>query len=526
MGQDQLDKLIREKLGQHETPIDTNQLWDSITEKSSDNIDSIIKDKLYLHETPIDNKVLWNNISGHIVSTRSYKPYFITAVSIIALAVLSYFVLSNSETKNTSSINQNMIIENTDKEIANTEISNSNSVVSDDAAVKEKISDNHIEQEIITKKTINTKDDKQVTTSQADINFSDTNNSTLPNYNNQANKQAPVSPSLAEANDSYNAKGNFSGNDNNNDRSDNSLSSELSKNAKSTLIVERNEISGLSLMQATGSLSDYMTRSAETYAAGLPHKDVCFRNNKSVECYDYSPKKIHYSVLAYTTADYYMKSLSAIEPAPSNYLGDREKTQKAQVSNRSGLQFKIKHKSGVYVKFGAEIGFLRERFSHETRDTVTEILPDQLLNIDIDTNGDTTRTYGNAPVTTISSKRWKVNNTLRTIGIPVLIGYQGNINKLNIGFEIGALYNINHSFEGWLLGPASDPLEVKDYFITNNDLNLTGGININYELSDRYNAFIMSSFRQNLNNINQTNSNYIDQKNTTLGIGIGIELKL
>jgi len=222
-----------------------------------------------------------------------------------------------------------------------------------------------------------------------------------------------------------------------------------------------------------------------------------------------------------------MKNLSAItELTPENYLNQRKNTQKVQVSNRSGLQFKIRHKSGVYAKFGAEIGFLRERFFHETRDTVTEILPDQLLNIDVDTNGDTTRTYGNAPVTTISNKTWKINNTLRTIGIPVLVGYQNKFNKLNIGFEIGALYNINHNFEGWLLGPTSNPIEVQDYFITSNDLNLTGGININYELSKKYSAFIMSSFRQNLNKINQENTNYINQRNTILGIGVGIEMKL
>jgi len=523
MGQDQLDKLIREKLGLHESPIDADKLWDSISEKSAEeDVEAIVKDKLYLHETPVDNTVLWNNISGHIVSTKSYKSLYIGVLSIIAIALLSYALLQNVSSGNLSTSvatdriteNNNLLIEN----VEDTDIYNiDNEIIAESENNKEKenslslISQNS--QEIIKSENIN-----QV-------------NSIAPPsyYNIKENKSVDTQASIfekEEINYTTSAKDSAIGNINGT-TSTTILQSDLRNNISTIIQKEISQLSGLSIMKVMASLSNNQYRSGEYYTDGLPGKDICFRKNKSVECYDYNPKKIHYSILAYTTADYYMKNLSAItELTPENYLNQRKNTQKVQVSNRSGLQFKIRHKSGVYAKFGAEIGFLRERFFHETRDTVTEILPDQLLNIDVDTNGDTTRTYGNAPVTTISNKTWKINNTLRTIGIPVLVGYQNKFNKLNIGFEIGALYNINHNFEGWLLGPTSNPTEVQDYFITSNDLNLTGGININYELSKKYSAFIMSSFRQNINKINQENTNYINQRNTILGIGVGIEMKL
>ena len=107
------------------------------------------------------------------------------------------------------------------------------------------------------------------------------------------------------------------------------------------------------------------------------------------------------------------------------------------MSNRAGLHLKYLFTNGIYVKSGIEQATLRENFNRLTWVTETEVKPNQLIYIDIDMNGDTTFTYGNALVTTKTPYRDDTNNTHKSLDIPFLVGYQTKRGRLKYGIEAG-----------------------------------------------------------------------------------------
>lgn len=543
MGQDQLDKYLKEQLSQHQSPIDTDALWQGINVKKGQEIEAIVKDKLAHHESAIDSQAVWNNIATKVTGKPSggwlAKSAGLLLFSILFSYSIYYFTYNNETlvTEDSSSVSNkvdNGIID--DNSLNNRTVSSTlpNSQASDISSAQSKSTNNNTSQSKNSESEINASENDN--SQSHNTNKSSTNNSINRNRANNSNSisthyDRPLSNTvISNASNKNNSKINKTGLDNTISKSLNRTT--YSSPTSSATTNSDNKSSNAILTQAytlntiENSYLKKKTPTAADFLGDLPSRDECFAWNKSIECYDYSPKKFHFSILAYTSADYYRKSMSAESGLAQNYLSNRKETQKAQISNRSGLLIKLRHRKGLYVKFGAEAGFLRERFSHQTRDTITEIVPNQLINVDIDINGDTTLTYGNAPVTTISSKNWRVNNLHRTIGIPILIGYEKKLSKFNIGMELGVLYNIHRSFEGWLLGPPDAPSDAKDYFTSSNDLNLTGGFNITYELNKRYSLVGLATFRQNMNRINNESINGITQKNTTFGLGVGLEIKI
>lgn len=525
MGQDQLDKYLKEQLGDHQTPIDSDALWSSIQAEQKQDIDPVMKSRLENHISEIDSQMIWNNISSQLVSKPNYWKIALALLSLLIMSSIIGLMMSDRNTNvsreyNTykegiNTINLSNINENYNTKAINESSTNVGSLNSESILIQSNHTRNNTYDNSLTLNNNYTNNTKSTLQSESNLTDSYPSKSWATSVNSDFNTTSSRYYNSTSSTDIQKKTiASRSGADNNETVTSSSLSTNH-ESISNLSVLHTNQLDGLN----TGLLS------AEDFMDGLPAKEHCFNNNKSVECYDYSPKKILYALQAYTTADYYNRELVPSTETSLSYLDNRKNTQKVQISNRTGLLLKIKHSKGIYIKTGIEAGFLRERFSHTTRDTVTEILPDQLINIHI-SNGDTTLTFGNAPVTTISSKNWRVNNTFSTVGIPILFGYEKEFKKFSLGADAGVLYNIHRKFEGWLLGQPNDPVDAKSFFTTTNDLNITGNMNLSFFLSERFRLFGLASFRQNIDNINQKDMNDIDQKNTTYGLGLGIEFKI
>jgi hypothetical protein len=525
MGQDQLDKYLKEQLGNHQTPIDSDALWSGIQAQQQQDIESVVKARLENHTTAIDSQMVWNNISCQVATKPNYGKIALTMVFLLIIGSTIGIMIADRNKNVTREYDTNS------KAMNMVKASNGNENYDSKKTIQSSTSeglDNSETQLLQSNPTLN--------------NTYDNSNTLKNNFTNNTNASLKSGTTLNDLSASNIEKVI--------DNSDYNLAS-LGSNNKATstdilnqTITNRSELnnnktiassSNSNIRKSTHSLSalhinklDALSNqllSPDDFLEGLPAVEHCFNKNKSVECYDYSPKKILYALQAYTTADYYNRALDPNAETSLSYLDSRKNTQKVQISNRTGLLLKIKHRKGIYIKTGVEAGFLREKFTYTTRDTVTEILPDQLINIHI-SNGDTILTYGNAPVTTISSKNWRVNNTFSTIGIPILVGYEKEYKKFSISGDAGVLYNIHRKFEGWLLGQPNDPVDAQSFFTTTNDVDITCSFNLSYYLNERFRLFGLASLRQNLNNINQIDINDINQKNTTYGLGLGIEFKI
>ena len=504
MGQDQLDKFIQEQLRDHQSQIDTDALWTAISTKEQEQVDAEIKDKLYDHETPIDSDKLWRAIR---VRRSGWKRYALLASIILLGGLLSIFLTADKEREGNEA----------------------NSSVSTETSLS-KSSDDF--------KVFKSSLDELDTSSNEDTSTSSAYKTTTSSISNVAlqNKESSYSKTT-------NTKTSVSANNKptiaNQNTSDNSTETTGTKSTITQLSAISSKNEDLLSETTSASLLDQVmlidkrsrhigqTVNMDNFLDRIPDIDHCFRNSKSIECYRYGPRTFHTSILGYGTVDYYLKNMQGNEDI-SSYVSDRKSSQSYQISNRAGVQIKFAHKRGIYFKTGIEFGVVRERFSYEIRDTFTEILPDQLISIDVDANGDSTYVYGNAPVTTISQKTWRTNNKYETIGIPLIVGYQTTDSKknFNFGFEIGTIYDFSHKFTGHLLDSSSYPTDANAFFNTSNKFNLTGGANVTYKLNEKINSYLMISFRQNLKSINDNSVNIINQKNTVFGIGLGFEFNL
>lgn len=184
--------------------------------------------------------------------------------------------------------------------------------------------------------------------------------------------------------------------------------------------------------------------------------------NKEVECYDYNKKKGIFSVELYGLVDYVYNRLSTSEEMEP-YLLERKKSQTQLEGYRSGLRFKYSLPSGLYLKSGIEAGVIRERFRVSVFEERMEILPNQLLEI-IEQGDSTIYIYGNKEVTIESEKRWRVENSYRSLGVPVLLGYEFQVGKMFLGIEGGAIYNLKYDFKGYLLDNDTGPIDDPDFF--------------------------------------------------------------
>ncbi|MBT8229807.1 MAG: hypothetical protein HKN67_00725 [Saprospiraceae bacterium] len=246
--------------------------------------------------------------------------------------------------------------------------------------------------------------------------------------------------------------------------------------------------------------------------------------NKGIDCYDHSGKKMDLYLLGYTALDYVSSSMTSL-PEFKDYLEDRQSSQKQLLGYRAGFQLKYLTESGLYLKAGIEYGAIRERFEYRKTSETDTILPNQLIEINIDLNGDTTLVYGNAPVKIIEMKNWKVANSYTSIGTHIFAGYQIEKGHFVYGIEAGIQYNMRFKFDGLVLNEKLEPFNSTEYFKSNTSLSIMAGVNTGYKLNNNWTLTASLDYRGNLENINSS-QNLVDQKNNNLGLSVGLELKI
>ena len=261
----------------------------------------------------------------------------------------------------------------------------------------------------------------------------------------------------------------------------------------------------------------------ESQTIFLDTEALMFPSYQRSDCPTFGIKKRNLYLQAYTIFDFINYSFAS-SPDNINYRNERERTQSYSPSFRAGLQAKYLFKNGLYVKAGLEYGVVRERYKDRIVDTLVTIEPDQLISFFETSPGDTTFIYGNAPVTTISASNWNVQNSYKTIDIPIMVGCQISKGNWTYGLELGVLNNIRLTTKSFILDTTLKPRLAPEYYKSSIKQSLTGGINLGYSLTPDIKLLGLLQFKQNLSFINSS-VNPIDQKNLHIGLGAGIEYR-
>ena len=480
-------------------------------------IDDIFKAGLKEHQTPIDNDALWTAINKPSSKKRGYVYLKLLSLAIVAISLASALLFIGTSDKTSIHTTENFSSTNTEALSAS---ENSSQIKENDSDKLQKNTSTPADKESnLPQDKINGAKNSPIANRGKKQSESIKDRSNLKSSQGRStikNKSTPISDDMNETHttDEITQIYTHRSSDSHQLTKKNKTIANQKTNANlapsSTIVQQQPHL--LKKINALDSETGYL----------IYNRDK-IENNKKVECYSYSKKPAMISIETYGIVDFVLPSMSA-ESDVENYLSERKESQTQLEGYRAGLRLKYKLPNSIYIKAGMEYGHLRERFSKETSSTITEILPDQLLEI-IEKNDTTIYIYGDAPVTTISTKKWRVNNSYKTLGVPVLIGYDYHGRKLTYGIELGAIYNFHYCFDGYLLNNASEPEPVKDYFKSSINTSITGGVTLNYFLNKHFDFFIQSSFLHNLNNINST-TNLVNQKNTRIGVGAGISYKL
>jgi len=244
---------------------------------------------------------------------------------------------------------------------------------------------------------------------------------------------------------------------------------------------------------------------------------------KTTECPSFGKKKGSLFVEAYSLLDYAVNSYSSL-PEFDAYLEERRSTQSYKPSYRAGLQFKYLFDNGFLIKAGLEYSRSREQFRYRRETVRTEIRPDQVIHVHVDMNGDTTVVLGNAPVTIIETKNWRVRNSYSSVDIPFSIGYQFDQGPWFYSAEAGIIYNLNYGFSGMLLDTTGEPVIAESYFREKTSLSYQAAFTLGYRINASWSFICRGSIRTHPGLVNST-SNVVDQSYSLIGAGVGMEYK-
>ena len=260
------------------------------------------------------------------------------------------------------------------------------------------------------------------------------------------------------------------------------------------------------------------------YQRTKPKTKLPFRKKNKTECFDHGKKNEPWYLEIYGTVDMIGNEMTT-ENDFSNYLAARKNTQTQLEGYRTGIRLKYQIKNGLYFKTGLEAGWIRNRFQKEEVDTTIKILANQLL--DTYVRGDSTYyVYGDKAAQVINRNSWKVYNTHRSIGIPLLLGYELSQKRLSYGFELGMIHNIVYNVEGIMLDPTDlKPTDAQYLFRDRIRTSLTGGLSVGYKVNELTKLSLITSMKRNLAHVNADN-NPIRQLHNSYGVGLSLQFKM
>jgi hypothetical protein len=211
------------------------------------------------------------------------------------------------------------------------------------------------------------------------------------------------------------------------------------------------------------------------------------------------------------------------------YLTSRKDSEKSLETLGAGLDLYLKHQKGIYLRTGISGGRMAEKF--ETSFSVTETFtdPNGIIEIIIDTNGDTTFVRGPVSITRTTTYEKRSYNYLTFYDLPLVLGYEFDGAPWHLGLEAGAHLNLAFASRGEIFAPSGGILNLEaqrnDIFNPKMGLSLYAGLRASYDLGERLQLTLAPHLRHFPKSL--TVGNYpLEQRYTMLGLDAGIRFML
>lgn len=142
--------------------------------------------------------------------------------------------------------------------------------------------------------------------------------------------------------------------------------------------------------------------------------------------------------------DWKQRSLSAASPDYQGYADLRNASEQFLSAHSAALRLSLISASGITLKSGIQVSTYTESFLQSRTELVA--VPNPIRNA----NG---QVVGMDTLFQNRSYQWTTKNRFHTIDIPLLVGYEFALGRLNVGLNGGALLNMAFNQQGTFLGP-------------------------------------------------------------------------
>lgn len=498
-----------------------------------DKLDKAVKDKLYDLNTPLDTSELWQGIQGKMDEEKKSSTPFFPYKKYIGLGILLFLVmgssyviyneyLSTEEQNNQLSANEKSVSHDAsaNEYTGNKNLSSTESIVDEKIIDQQRTTSTNINNNLAsnTNQSNNTANQKTRTIHESGLgstrNNSSTSTSTKAKTNQKINNQASVAA------------------DNINIQSENIYGSDLIKNNGGSILKASENF----INQQTDKLEDQLkndlinslnrlerrTTSSVSFARDVVN--VCSFGTK-IDCYDAWTEDNKFTIVPYIGLDFVTNDRIRTDSFAS-YLEERQNTMRFLEVIKAGVLMKYNITPNLYVKLGAEYDQIREKFESTTIET-TPILVEGIVAYRITMEGDTIAVSGLVPSTQIVTTKWRKYNKYHSFNIPIIFGYQAPIAKRWAYFtEAGVFYNVRFTYQGTLLDQNNQVVSGENYYLNKTGVSLYGGLGISYNFTKDLSAFAVGSYKYNLEPINNADYNPIKQNLGLAGIALGLEIRL
>ena len=563
MGKDRLDKVVKDKLYDLHTPIDTNELWSGIqTKMESDNTPTsgfpfmrfigfgtvalLLVGSYFFMQSNMTDEIQGKDYSEVSIEDKRQDAYaneneikkakeFITSENAGSnsssknqkqkvSSATSKTTNNNNAVRNNENLNAPQKISSTKKSITNNKKLRPNKKATNSTASSMGATSN-----FNTPSNFNSSSDSTIKNS---LNINGLNKARLNSVNSASDNTSLLNsmPSKITNGNSRKGSSNDGGNSNIFDGSVTTKNNNHFGLAGKESKIENTFMNPISSLENKFSLQydDQQNFTAcERLSGDACNSDAPSLRNR-VECYDnWTAERSKLSILPYVGLDFVTNDGSRTEGASNEYLGVRESTMEFLEVLKAGLLIKYNLTPNVYFKAGIEYDQIREKFESTLIETSEILDPNAIIAYQIDMEGDTIPVYGPGTTTIISTTEWRKYNKYHSFNVPIVLGYEAPLSKRWDFFgEAGVFYNVRFNYVGKLLDPNNDVVSGENFFRNQTGVSLYGGAGTRFNVNKRWSLVGTGSYKYNLASINNATFNPIKQNLGLAGFAIGAEIRL
>jgi hypothetical protein len=234
-------------------------------------------------------------------------------------------------------------------------------------------------------------------------------------------------------------------------------------------------------------------------------------------------RKVYIYFDAITSLDMAFRTLSPKFDDGEAYAILRNQTEGMQESSSLGFRASAVTKGGFAMRTGLIYSKIKEPFSQRIYTEYEEYIEttDQAGNI-----------LSRDTIIRTETQKFAFSNRHKLLDIPLILGYEIDKDKYNIGFNGGAYINITASQEGRFLNPNSEIVDFStnsparyEAFKTNVGMSLYSSFSVNYKITPALH-FIFEPYGRYYLNSFTTENHELNQNYFVAGIQVGLRMKM